>query len=235
MELRFRPRARTTKDLDLACDTDAAGGSKPAHLEIVRDRLQEAAARDLGDFLIFRVGAAARLIEAAPEGGARFPVVVLLAGREDGRFHVDVGLGVPPPGKPERLVGDDLLAFAGLQPVVALAVPRESQFAEKVHAYTRPWDDRINTRTKDLVDLLLLIDGGLSDQAALRLGLRETFASRTSHALPTDLPAPPEAWRDDFAVLAEEAGLPERELTVAYRRLGEFWVRHGLGASKTGH
>src|SRR5262245_56909564 len=155
MELRFRPRARTTRDLDLACTTpDRRAGA----LDRVRERLQEAAARELGDFLVFRIGEPARLIEPAPEGGARFPVVVMLAGREYGRFHVDVGLGPPPPGEPERLVGDDWLAFAGLPPAVALAVPRAVQFAEKIHAYSRPWDDRINTRTKDLVDLLLLIE-----------------------------------------------------------------------------
>ena len=191
MELRFRPRARTTKDLDLACASDLAGAPTSSRLAVVRERLQEAAARDLGDFLAFRIGEAARVIEAAPEGGARFPVVVLLAGREYGRFHVDVGLGTPPPGRPERLMGDDLLAFAGLPPAVALAVPRETQFAEKVHAFTRPWDDRINTRTKDLVDLLLLVEAGLPDRGALVAALREAFGSVGSHALPAALPAAP--------------------------------------------
>jgi hypothetical protein len=82
MELRFRPRARTTKDLDLAFDTASADDAATKVTAAVRERLQEAAAVDLGDFLSFRIGEPARLIEAAPEGGARFPIVVMLAGRE---------------------------------------------------------------------------------------------------------------------------------------------------------
>lgn len=234
MELRFHPRARATKDLDLACDSGQVGSTEATRLAGVRDRLQQAAEQDLGDFLVFRIGEAARLIEAAVDGGARFPVVVLLAGREYGRFHVDVGLGPAPPGTPERLVGTDLLAFAGLPPAVALAVPRETQFAEKIHAYTRPWDDRINTRTKDLVDLLLLIDGGLPDQAALRRSLRIAFGSNASHALPAQLPTPPEAWRDDFGLLANEVRLPDRELTAAWQRLATFWTSEKLGESGSG-
>ncbi len=229
MELRFRPRARTTKDLDLACTSEVAGGRSAGRLDVVRTRLQEAAARDLGDFLVFRIGEPARLIEAAPEGGARFPVVVMLAGREYGRFHVDIGLGTLPPGAPERLVGDDLLAFAGVPPAVALAIPREAQFAEKVHAYTRPWDDRINTRTKDLVDLLLLVAGGLPDREALAKALRQAFGTSGGHALPARLPEPPAPWRSDFSSLAEEVGLPQPDLADAFRQLDDFWNMNRLG------
>lgn len=56
MELRFRPHARTTKDLDLSCDRGAAGGGAAGQVDVVRERLQQAAARDLGDFLVFRIG-----------------------------------------------------------------------------------------------------------------------------------------------------------------------------------
>jgi Nucleotidyl transferase AbiEii toxin, Type IV TA system len=231
MELRFRPRGRTTRDLDLSCASDAADDRPPRRIESVRELLQEAAARDVGDHLVFRIGEPGQLIEAAPEGGARFPVIVLLAGREYGRFHVDVGLGTVPPGEPERLIGDDLLAFAGIPPATALAIPRETQFAEKIHAYTRPWDDRINTRTKDLVDLLLLIEAGLPDRDALFAALRQAFAGRGSHALPAALPAPPPAWRRDFAVLAEEVALPQRDLDAAFLRLESFWFASGLGSA----
>ena len=39
-----------------------------------------------------------------------------------------------------------------------LAVSPEEQFAEKLHAYTLPRVGRENTRVKDLVDLVLLIE-----------------------------------------------------------------------------
>jgi hypothetical protein len=191
MELRFRPRARTTKDLDLASTIDEAAGSVAARLASLRER-------------------------------------------EYGRFHVDVGFGPMPAGPPERLVGDDLLAFAGLPPAIALAVPRETQFAEKIHAYTRPWTDRINTRTKDLVDLLLLVEGGLPDRGALRRALRQAFGSCAGHALPALLPAPPEAWGGDFAVLAEEVGLKEKNLAAAHHQLAAFWTAGHLGEPEAG-
>ncbi|MHC4844954.1 MAG: nucleotidyl transferase AbiEii/AbiGii toxin family protein [Planctomycetota bacterium] len=223
MELRLRTRARATKDLDLACSTldatpDAAGG-----IAAIREHLQVAADRDLGDFLIYRIGEAGKLIEAAPGGGARFGVVVALAGREYGRFHVDVGVGPLHSGHAEQLTGDDLLDFAGIEPAVALAVPREVQFAEKVMAYTRPWGDRVNTRTKDLIDLLLLIDLGLNDRAALHEALSDTIAARPGRTLPSALPAPPADWRETFQAMAEEVGLQDTDLDAGFRRLQRFW------------
>jgi len=231
MELRFRPRARTTRDLDLA--VPASGQSSSLALVTLREAMQQAAARPAGDFLIFRIGEPAKLIETAPAGGARFPVLVTLAGREYGRFHVDVGIG-PLVGVPEILHGDDLLAFAGVPALRARAVPRELQFAEKIHAYTRPWDDRINTRTKDLVDLLLLIEAGLPDREALQEALRVTFADRPQRPLPAALPAPPAEWREDFAVMAQELQLAVRDLDAASAALAEFWRARNLGAPGAG-
>ncbi len=51
MELRLRPRARTTKDLDLACSIPHVADTAGALPEL-RERLQDAAGRDLGDHLV---------------------------------------------------------------------------------------------------------------------------------------------------------------------------------------
>jgi len=55
MDLRFRPRVRTTKDVDLAIETitGEVGAKLTAAL---RDQLQEAADHDLGDYVSFRIG-----------------------------------------------------------------------------------------------------------------------------------------------------------------------------------
>src|SRR5438132_1753927 len=54
MDLRFRPRARTTKDVDLSIGLVPVEGN--ADLAVaVRERLQEAADQDLGDYLRYRV------------------------------------------------------------------------------------------------------------------------------------------------------------------------------------
>ena len=52
MDLRFRPQARTTKDVDLAIGTITVGaGAKLT--AVLRDWLQEAADHDLGDYVSF--------------------------------------------------------------------------------------------------------------------------------------------------------------------------------------
>jgi hypothetical protein len=214
MDLRLRPSARATRDLDLSCRPPAGD---------VRDRLAAAAERDLGDHLVFRVGTATRPIEAAPEGGARFSVEARLAGREYARFHVDVGIGTPLGGRPERLVGDDLLNFAGIAAAVVLVVPRELQFAEKLHAYTRPWGDRVNTRTKDLVDLVSLIEAGRLDRGLLVSAIDAVFRGPPPRPIPDELPAPPSGWREAFEAMADEVGLQARELEAAFAVLVRFW------------
>jgi len=39
-----------------------------------------------------------------------------------------------------------------------LAIPKPQQSAEKAHAYSVPWTGRLNTRTKDLAALVILIE-----------------------------------------------------------------------------
>jgi Nucleotidyl transferase AbiEii toxin, Type IV TA system len=84
MELRF-VTARSTRDLDFnlrAGNTDSA-----------LDHLQRSGARDIGDFFSFRVGEAMMDLDAAPYGGARYPVESRLDGRTFVKFHVDVAIG----------------------------------------------------------------------------------------------------------------------------------------------
>jgi hypothetical protein len=230
MELRYRPHARTTKDIDLSVPESNEAAIK-APMEWVREELQDAADLDVGDFLRFRIGTPKGELPGAPLGGARFPVQVLLAGNEYGRFHIDVGFGDALIGQPEPLEGEDLLAFAGIPPARAMAIPKPQQFAEKIHAYTYPWTDRTNTRTKDLVDLVLLIERGNLDRAAVRAALRETFARRNSHQLPAKLPAPPPLWSAEFKAMARHADLHVHEVEGAFLLLEEFWSQHELGSA----
>jgi hypothetical protein len=221
-ELRYGPKARTTRDIDLSV-VASGEGSLEERLAIVREELQEAAKLDLGDFLKFTIGTARALLAGAPRGGARFPVDVHLADKEYGRLQLDIGFGDALIGAPEDLLGEDLLAFAGVAPARVRAISKAQQFAEKVHAYTQPWIDRENTRVKDLVDLLILIERGNLERAELNAALRLTFSTRKRHALPVDLPDPPQRWSDEFRELAEEADVTPLELSHASERLRAFW------------
>jgi hypothetical protein len=134
-------------------------------------------------------------------------------------------------GEPELLTGDDVLEFAGISPVVARAIPKAQQFAEKLHAYTFPWSDRINTRTKDLVDLVILIERGALELTQLRTALSATFSTRGTHPLPKMLPPPPTHWGVDFPEMASEAGLSTTDIVAAFTVLGAFWNSNSLGES----
>lgn len=222
MELRYRPRARTTRDIDLTC---AAEGDAELQVRIraVREQLQTAAEVDMGDHLTFRIEEAQSELAGAPLGGARFPCEAFLAGKAYGRFHIDLGFGDEPGDAPEALTGDDLLAFVGIPPAQVMAISKPQQFAEKIHAYTRPWADRVNMRTKDLVDLVLLIETAGVQTAAVAVAAHATFARRNTHPFPTDLPDPPAIWADEFAVLVKEAHLRASTLTAAIQTLRDFW------------
>ena len=146
----------------------------------------------------------------------------------------DLDLGVPDParlvvgdgvaGAPERLAGHDFLGFAGIPPAQFAVLPAAQHFAEKVHAYTFPWRDRPNTRVRDLVDLVLLIDTGLLESAATVAALQLTFARRATHPLPGELPPPPAGWATPFAALAAEVALAERTVDAAFARVSAFFA-----------
>lgn len=225
MELRFRPKARTTRDIDLTIGEGDDAAALRRRLLDTHDALRAAAARNLGDFFEFIIQPARTELQAAPGGGGVYPVVARMAGREFARFHVDVGFGDAVVGESETLVGDDLLGFAGIGPALAKAIPKAQQFAEKIHAYTFPWTDRENTRSRDLVDLILLIERGDLDPAVVRRSVVETFRRRAKHGIPDRLASPPEAWQNEYEAMAMETGVSTSELQQAFATLVEYWER----------
>lgn len=223
MELRYRPNARTTRDIDLSIGAAEPNPDLTSSLETIRDELQTVAEVDLRDYLTFRIAEPTTALQGAPQGGARFPVRALMAGRVFGSFHIDVGIGDALYGAPERLQGEDLLSFAGIDPAEALAIPKAQQFAEKIHAHTYPWADRTNIRSKDLVDLLLILERDPPPLEDMRAALDTTFATRSSHALQAQMPAPPHEWAAEFASLATEVQLSTTELDAAFAKLAEYF------------
>ncbi len=223
MELRFRPKARTTRDVDLTLTEVVEPEALASRLTEVHEALMNATGRNLADFFEFTIPPARSELNAAPGGGGRFSVIATVAGREFARFHIDIGFGDAALGKPDRLPGDDLLAFAEIPPPIALAIPKAQQFAEKLHAYTFPWTDRENTRSRDLVDMVLLIERGLLDPDEVRRAVIETFTHRRRHTIPTRLAPPPSAWAAEIPAMAREAGISTTILGEAFTILDEFW------------
>jgi hypothetical protein len=90
-------------------------------------------------------------LTAAPYGGARYPVEARMDARIFARFHLDVGIGDVVMRPLETVACQDWLGFAGIQGPQVQMIPREQQFAEKIHAYTLLRSAE-NSRVKDLVD-----------------------------------------------------------------------------------
>ena len=86
-------------------------------------------------------------------------------------------------------------------------ISREQQSAEKLHAYTLPRPVSPNSRVRDLVDMVLLIESGTLSPEKVREALSTTFERRSTHTLSATFTPPPEEWGAPFRALAEECGL----------------------------
>jgi hypothetical protein len=225
LELRFRPSARSTRDMDLTLKNGVEEGPVLRKLSAVHEALMNAAHHEVSDFFEFTIPAPRHELTAAPGGGGTFTVIAKVAGREFARFRIDIGFGDTAFGGPDQLSGEDLLSFAHIPPPVALAIPKAQHFAEKIHAYTFPWSDRENTRSRDLVDMVLLIERGDLDLDAVRLAVVETFMHRQRHPIPSSLVPPPQAWAAEFPVMAKEAGISTAVIEEAFLILSTFWGR----------
>jgi hypothetical protein len=216
MELRSRT-ARTTKDIDISLPAEMVDTFD----DDVIKRVQQSARIELVDFFTFVIGESQLDLNAAPQGGARYPVVASIAGRVFTKFHLDVGIGDAVVQPTELLKGRNWLDFAGIPPALLTAISKEQQFAEKLHAYTLPRHDSSNSRVKDLVDMVLLARLRTMDKSLLQQAISVTFSLRGTHPVPAILPAPPAFWTVPFLALARECQL-ELTLSDALQVLTEY-------------
>lgn len=220
MELRIQ-FARATKDLDLTLHDGTRLSKDPKERgEEVRAMLQEAVRVRLDDFFEFLVGEAREDLDGAPEGGSRYPIQAQMDGRDFARFPVDVGIGDEVIEPLDVVTGKDWLGFGGIAAPSFPIISAEQQFAEKLHAYTLP-RERTNTRTKDLIDMMLLIRGGKLEQEKAVAAIRATFKRRATHEMPHTIDSPPADWTPVFDALARECGL-DMNMKVGFELAREF-------------
>jgi len=224
MEFRLRERARTTRDIDLATH---GGGESDTDGPVVRDLLIEAPAVDTdGDYFKFTVSAPTELqSDSAGRGGWRFSVEVTLAGKVFATVRIDVVARAEEILLTERLLLPNTLEFAGTPQRHIEAVDRRQHFAEKLHALTREYGDRPNTRVKDLVDLVLIVESGLEPDAELWRTARYVFEIRATHELPLEISDLPPNWGEIYPGLAEELTSVEPELTAGLALVRSFWAQ----------
>jgi hypothetical protein len=110
-------------------------------------------------------------------------------------------------------------------------IPREQQFAEKLHAYTLPRQGAVNSRVRDLVDMVLLIHSGTLVKAKISEAIRVTFNRRGTHAMANVLPQPPGNWQKPYDALAKECGL-SGAIDTAFAILDTYLSEGGIVENK---
>src|SRR3989338_3710436 len=214
LEFRLQNIARATKDIDFSIPLM----SEPT-AERILDLLRVEVDKELGDWFVFLIGAPMLELDRAVYGGWRFPVESRLDGRTFSKFHLDVGVGDAIISQPEWRKGPEFLSFAGISAAHVALLPLDQQFAEKIHAYSIPRGNRQNSRTRDLVDLVLLIEYEMPDKQTIKKALEATFERRKTHEIPAKLEPPPADWKEIYREMAEECGVSKKALDEAFALL----------------
>ena len=221
LELRLHS-ARATLDVDLGFRGAPKSGTE-AQTDYLQRLLADTAKADLGDFFDFDIGGVQLELDGPLYGGARYPARSIIDGRLFVSFHVDVAVGDFIPVKLETAHEQGLLSFAGIKSSTFQVIPKEIQFAEKLHSYTIPRPVP-NSRVRDLVDMVLLIQEAKISPVKTKEALQSVFSRRKSHALPVVLKPAPVAWEKRFVEMAAECGL-EINLQEGFEVLRRFYSK----------
>lgn len=213
LDFRLGQRARSTMDLDLYRTENEAAAMK----DIIAVQ-----SLDLGDFFTFAIQRTDALDELIDGHAIRFRVEASIDGRIFERFSLDIGFDQNLDSPPETLKGPDYFEFAGIAPLEIPTIPIEIHIAEKLHAYTRIYrEDRRSSRSKDLIDIVLIAENIELSATALRRAIDATFVSRGTHNVPVVFPEPPEGWATSYRTLASETGL-DSSLDAGYASASLF-------------
>jgi predicted nucleotidyltransferase component of viral defense system len=225
LELRLGNMARMTNDMDLTADLDLFDAATTS-LSTVSARLREDLQKENEDKFKF-ILAEDRQGQLPTQGVKtfRFTVEARLDGRMFEAIRVDVGIGDPLIPPIEEIQASDLLSFAEIPIARIRATSPAQHFAEKVHALTRPFDDRVNTRVKDLADIMLLMNQGLPEPHVVGQCVQEVFSVRGTHVAPTRIGIPPLTWTSSYSAMAKDLVLKETTLDEATARLNDYWTK----------
>jgi hypothetical protein len=220
LEVRLGGQARTTRDLDLALRAPVGDG----------EALFTAIVEPLGgdpdeDGFRFVLARPTTLVgDQAGRPAWRFTVEATMAGRQFAIVRVDVVARSEELAATERLQLPGMLAFAGIPPRQVEAVAPVQHFAEKLHALTRRYGDRPNTRVRDLVDLVLLIETGRVEPIEAYRVTSWVFAARATHDVPDEIPYPPAFWSEAYAALVQDLRVQAITISQAMTCLRGFWA-----------
>jgi hypothetical protein len=220
LETRLGLAARATKDLDLWRLSPPT--SDPSEIQ---DRLQDALDRDASDGFTFEVGQPRHLdVQDAEPSTWRVHVKTFFHGSLFAETVTDVvTTDSVAPTETEPLTVEPTLIG---DPFTINAIDLDRHAAEKYHACVRTYAlGRPSTRVKDLVDLVLLIEGGWLHDERLGTALVRVFKERNDSEPPPTLPAqPPADWQTTYPRGAAETGATIQDALEAWALAANYYL-----------
>ncbi|HEY0619201.1 MAG TPA: nucleotidyl transferase AbiEii/AbiGii toxin family protein [Kribbella sp.] len=203
-------------------DADANWRTDRSALEHTLSLVEEL---DLNDWFDFAVGDGRPLRGEGAGGALRYPVTAAMGGRVFEQLSLDVNIVEAADARPIELVviQRNPFAFVGEPSLQIPMVTPGQQLAEKLHAYTRLYEDERSSRAKDLFDMLVIADQvQLPSGARLAASVEDTFKVRATD-WPPPLVEPPADWRLPWTGFVTDYPLPWDTLSAAFTALTEFW------------
>lgn len=197
LQLRLGSRARTTVDIDILMVSNQNS---------LYDILLKAIKTELEDWFTFEIEQPNRNL-LNDFGGLRFNITTLLDGRLFEKFHLDIGVDDRIIGGFETILNPDYLSFADIKPIAYECYNIAQHFAEKLHAYTRVFNNSGSSRVKDLIDMFLIAEMENIDSKSFENAIKKTFEFRSTHSLPAEFPKPPLEWVKPFNKMAGDIGI----------------------------
>ncbi len=217
MELIFS-NARTTRDIDLVTlKRKNESFEKIEIFQILRDAVNV----DMDDFFIFQISEPKRALENPVYGGVRFAVDALVDHRRFVNFRLDVVSDLLY-DQPREMKTKDWLDFSDIKPSVIKIISLEQQIVEKLHAYSLPPIES-NSRVKDLIDLILLINKNTLNIDQLMFILKRIFHIRKTHKIPIELPRPPSSWTASYEKLRKVCRIRD-DLFQGFDKVNNFYL-----------
>lgn len=220
LEFRYATRARATRDIDIAY-------LNVPNIDLAINALEDALSDDpFGDFFEFVVTHRRLLSNIDSRGAvARLRIDARLDGRTFELLVVDLVTSDAGTPAVEWILLPGALTFAGIEQSSVAVIDLRVHWAEKLHAYLTRFGDRANTRVKDLVDLVILVDDGLAPNQALLDAVTETFNARGQELPGLELPSMAAAWQMPFAEMATEVHLSTTSSYEAHDIVQQFWAK----------
>lgn len=182
---------------------------REAARDVAEAELRAAAAKDIGDWFAFEIGAARSVADAV--AGIRLPVTAYIGTTVWVSFNVDlVGSDLTMTGEPEAVPPLARIVMPDVDQHGYRAYPLVDHVADKIAAMFELHGEKgaPSTRYKDLVDIVAIVISASVDAAPQLTALRSE-ADRRGITLPVRFSVPDRAlWERGYAAEADRSLLP---------------------------